>query len=89
MFDYKDILSRMSFLNFLTKVHLTFGKFEVYPLMILSIFIGYAILCFAFVLVVRYLYKFEDDHLALRSSGIDLYEKISKKESKRPKNFID
>lgn len=89
MFDYKDILNRLPMLTFLKDTHYTFGRFEVYPLMILLIFFGFALLCFAFFLAVRYIYKFEDDHLELRKSSIDLYEKISKKESKRPKNFID
>ncbi|MBQ3040248.1 MAG: YwaF family protein [Clostridia bacterium] len=89
MFDHEDILDRLPMFTFLTDTHYVFGKFEVYPFMILSIFIGFAALCLAFFFAVRYIYKFEDDHLDLRRSRIDLCEKITKKESKCPKNFID
>jgi uncharacterized membrane protein YdbT with pleckstrin-like domain len=69
--------------------HYTFGRFEVYPLIVMIIYVAFSILCCLFYLLVRFCYRMEDDHLELRRSGIDLYEKIAKKTSRRPKQFIE
>lgn len=82
-FDYVPIFTRLG------DVHFEFGRFEVYPLVVGIIYVLFSLICYLFYLFVRLLYKFEDDHLELRRSGIDLYEKITHKESRRPKNFID
>ena len=76
-------------LNFLQNWCVEIGGLEFYPLIPLVVYLGFTFGCFLFYLLVRYLYKFEDDHLDLRRSSIDLYERISKKKSKRPKDFID
>ena len=65
------------------------GRFTVIPIMVGVIYVAFSLLCFVFYLVVRFSYQLEDDHLALRGSSIDLYEKITHKTSRRPKQFID
>ena len=89
MFDLKTAFEYVPYVTFTKYVHFTFGRFEVYPLLILIVYFAYLALCLAFYFVVKLLYKIEDDHLQLRLSSIDLYEKISGKVSKRPKEFID
>lgn len=89
MFDLKVAFEYVPFVTFTKNVHWTFGVYEVYPLLITIVYVAYLILCLAFFFVVKLLYKIEDDHLQLRLSSIDLYEKISGKKSKRPKEFID
>ena len=89
MFDLKMAFDYFPFLKFTENYHLTFGRFEAYPLVVSIIYVGFSILNGLFYLLVRALYKFEDDHLDLRRSRIDLYEKITGKVSRSPKNFID
>lgn len=89
MFDLKTAYDYFPFLTFTQNYHFTFGRFEVYPLVVLICYLGFAALCLLFCLPIRLFYKLEDDHLALRGSAIDLYEKITKKKSWRPKHFID
>lgn len=89
MFDLKVAFEYVPYVTFTKNVHWTFGVYEVYPLLIAIVYVAYCILCVIFFFVVKLLYTIEDDHLQLRLSSIDLYEKISGKKSKRPKEFID
>ena len=89
MFDLEMAFDYAPFMTFTENYHYTFGRFEVYPLIVLIIYAAFSILCCLFYLLVRFCYKMEDDHLELRRSGIDLYEKITKKTSPRPKQFIE
>lgn len=89
MFDLEMAFDYAPFLTFTENYHVTFGRFEFYPLVVAIIYVAFSILCCLFYLLVRFCYRMEDDHLDLRLSGIDLYEKITKKESKRPKQFIE
>ena len=89
MFDREVAFEYFPFLTFTENYRIAFGRFEVYPLIISIIYVGFSTLSFLFYLLVRFCYKLEDDHLQLRRSGIDLYEKITRRTSKRPKDFID
>ena len=89
MFDLNMAFDYFPFLKFTEDTHYVFGRFEVYPLIVLIVYAGFSLLNCLFYLGVKFFYKLEDDHLALRGSGIDLYEKITKKQSRRPKQFID
>lgn len=88
-----DIEKAIDFFPFLTSILensvVQIGKFTVIPIMVGIIYVAFSLLCFVFYLVVRFSYKLEDDHLALRGSSIDLYEKLTHKTSRRPKQFID
>jgi hypothetical protein len=46
-------------------------------------------MCLAFFLIVKWLYKYEDDVVELHGSAVDLYEKITGKKSKIPKKYVD
>lgn len=89
MFDLEMAFDYAPFLTFTENYHYTFGRFEVYPLVVLIIYAAFSILCCLFYMLVRFCYKMEDDHIELRRSGIDLYEKITKRTSRRPKQFIE
>ena len=66
-----------------------FGTYEIFPLFIMFIYVGFFLLCLLFYALTRFLYKIEDDHLNLRLSGIELYEELTGKPSKRPKSFLE
>lgn len=89
MFDHKLAFSYFPFLTFTAKYSFTVGSFTVYPLVVSIVYLGFSFLVFLFYLAVRLFYKLEDDHLALRRSGIELHEKLFRKPSRRPKHFID
>ena len=89
MFDLEMAFDYAPFLTFTKNYHYTFGRFEVYPLIVLIIYAAFTLLSCLFYLLVKFCYKLEDDHLELRRSGIDLYEKITHKTSRRPKQFIE
>ncbi len=89
LFDLEKIYGYLPFLSRTENMHLQFGRFEFYPLLIIIIYAGFQLICLLYYLLVKALYKIEDDHIELRKSSIDLYEKISGKTSKRPKEFID
>ena len=89
MFDFKTAFDYFPFLKFIEDVSYRFDRFVVYPLVPLVVYIGFSALCFLLFLLTRLIYKFEDDHLELRRSSIDFWEKVTKKPSKRPKDFID
>ena len=89
MFDLEIAFDYFPFLTFTGDYSFDIGRFTVYPLVVAFTYLGFFLLCMLYYLFVRLLYKFEDDHLALRASGIDLYEKITGKTSRRPKQYID
>lgn len=89
MFDLKIAFDYFPFLTFTEDYFFTIGRFIVYPLVVGIVYVGFFGLCLLFYLAVRIFYRFEDDHLALRRSSIDLYEKVTGKTSRRPKHFID
>ena len=89
MFDRKMAFDYAPFMKFAEDYHYVFGRFEVYPILVGTIYLAFIALSLLFYLAIRFAYKLEDDHLALRGSSIDLYEKITGKTSRRPKHFID
>ncbi len=89
MFDHEIAFDYFPFMEFAEDYYFRIGRFIVYPIIILTVYFGFFLLCLLFYLLVKFFYKLEDDHLALRGSSIDLYEKITGKTSIRPKNFID
>lgn len=89
MFDHEIAFDYFPFLTRTADIYITFGRFTVYPIVVSIVYVGFIVLCLLFYLLVRFFYKLEDDHLQLRGSGIDLYEKITGKTSRRPKHFVD
>lgn len=89
MFDVEKALDFFPFLTIIEDTVINIGRFTIYPILVAIIYVMFSLLCMAFYLVVRFSYTLEDDHLALRGSSIDLYEKITHKTSRRPKQFID
>ncbi len=90
MFDLKEAFDYFPMLTFTEKTHYELGRFEFYPLLAIIIYLAFNILCLAFYWLTKVvLYKLEDDHLQLRLSRIELYEKLTGKKSKQPKAFID
>ncbi|MBR2929755.1 MAG: YwaF family protein [Clostridia bacterium] len=89
MFDHDIAFDYFPFLTFTENYYFTFGRFIVYPLVVLILYFGFALLSFLYYLLVRYLYKLDDDHLALRLSSIELYERVTGRKALRPKHFTD
>lgn len=89
LFDLDKAFGLFPFLKFTENFCIRFGRFYFYPVFVSIIYTAFMAMCFAFYAAVRFLYKMEDDHLQLRLSAIDLYEKLTKKTSKAPKEFID
>ncbi|MBE5745546.1 MAG: hypothetical protein E7355_05395 [Clostridiales bacterium] len=89
MFDLEMAFEYFPFITFTENYHYVFGRFEVYPLIICFIYVGFFLLCLLFYALVKLFYKLEDDHLQLRLSSITLYEELTGKKSIRPKEFIE
>ena len=89
LFDLKMAFDYFPFLTFAGEYRLAFGRYEVYPVVISIVYVGFQILCVLFYALVKLLYKMEDDHLQLRLSSITLYEELTGRKSVRPKYFID
>ena len=90
MFDKSQAFEYFPMFSFAGETRIAFGRFEIYPILVGIIYFGFLLLCFLFYLLVKkVLYKMEDDHLQLRLSAIELYEKTTGKPSRRPKEFID
>lgn len=89
MFDMQVAVDFFPFLKEIAKMTVTFGRFSFNPIIVGLIYVAFQALCFLFFLLIRFCYKMEDDHLELRLSSIDLYEKITHKTSRRPKEFVE
>ena len=89
LFDLEKAFGYFPIFTFTESVHWQFGRFEVYPIFVLLMFLAFQLLTVCYYLAVRFIYQFEDDHFALRGSAIDLYEKRTGKTSRRPKKYID
>lgn len=89
LFDLEKAFSYFPLFTFTGKIHWQFGRFEIYPLFVLLMYTAFQLLTVCYYLIVRFVYKFEDDHFALRGSAIELYEKRTGKISRRPKKYID
>lgn len=89
MFDLNMAFEYFPFLTFTGQYHYEFGRYEIYPLVISAVYLGFTLLWVLFYLLVKKLYELEDDRLNLRLSSITLYEELTGKQSRRPKYFID
>ena len=89
MFDLDKAFGYFPFLSFARNYHVTFGKYEIYPVVVSVVYAGFSLLCYLFYRFVRFLYRIEDDHLELRKSSIDLFEKITGRKSRRKREYID
>lgn len=89
MFDLEMAFDYAPFMQFTENYHYVLGRFEFYPVLVLSIYLAFMALGLLFYLIVKFAYKLEDDHLELRGSSIELYERITGKTSRRPKQYID
>ena len=87
MFDLDKAFDYVPFLKFAEKTFIKFGRFIIYPIVVGVIYLGFSILYVLFYFFTKYLYKFEDEQLKLRLSAIDLYEKTTKKKSRRARGF--
>ena len=89
MFDLELAFDYFPFLTFAGNFHFSIGRFEIYPIVVSIVYLGFTLIWFSFYLLVKVLYKIDDDHLELRNSSIELYEKITNKTSRRPKEFVE
>lgn len=89
LFDIEKAIEYFPFLRFASNVYFEFGRFGFYPIFISIMYTAFLSMCLVFYRAVQYFYEIEDDHLELRDSAIELYEKISGKKSKAPRNFVD
>lgn len=89
LFDLDKAFGLFPFLKFTESFHVQFGRFEFYPLFVSIIYVCFLLICVVFYHGAKIIFKIEDDHLALRKSAIDLYEKTTGKEARVPKDFID
>lgn len=89
MFDLKKAFDYFPFLSFAERYSIEFGRFELYPIIVSVVYVGFSVFYLLIYLLTRYLYKYEDDRLELRKSAIDLYEKVTHKKSRRPLGFDD
>jgi len=89
MFNFETAFEYFPFLQFVEDYKIELGRFVMYPLVPLIVYVGFSALCFLLFLATRLIYKIEDDCLELRRSAIDLWEKITKKPCSIPKDFID
>ena len=92
MFNFKIAFEEyFSFLKFVENYYFVFGdgRFVVYPLVYVIVYVGFSALSMLFFLLARLFYRFEDDWLEQRVSAIDLYEKITKKKTNLTRYYID
>lgn len=89
LFDIDKAIEYFPFLRPIGNVYFKFGRFGFYPIFVLGMYLAFLCMCVLFYRAVKFFYTVEDDHLELRGSAIELYEKISGKKSKAPKGFVD
>ena len=87
MFDLDKAFEYVPMLTSAGDVFFRFGRFVVYPIVVVFIYVAFSLLYMLFYVFTKFLYKFEDEQLELRRSAIDIYEKITKRKSKFPRDF--
>ncbi|MBQ8424817.1 MAG: YwaF family protein [Clostridia bacterium] len=87
MFDLKKAFGFFPFLTFSGNYYIEIGRFIIYPVVSLIIYVAFSILYLLFYGFTRFMYKYEDDHIELRKSGIDLLEKMTKRKFNIPRDF--
>lgn len=89
IFNLSKAFDYFPFLRFTENIHWVFGRFQLYPLFQLIIYVGFQCICLLFYWILQKLYDITDDHLQLRRSRIELYEKVTGKKSKAPLEFVE
>ncbi len=92
MFNFKLAFEDyFPFLKFVEKYYFVLGdgKYIVYPLVYVVVYVGFSALCMLFFLLAKMFGRFEKDWLEMHASAVDMYEKITKKKYKFPKHYID
>ncbi len=83
IFDLDMILSIFPFLSWTSAIHLTWGRFELYPVFQLAIFLGFLMFCVLFYFVILQFYKLADDRDELRAVALNLRQiKVQTKKTK-------
>lgn len=67
----------------------TIGAFTFYPILMITVFIAFSLLCLLFYRFTLYCYSIEEDHLNLRSAGLDILEQRLGRPTKLPREFQD
>ncbi len=89
MFDLDKALSYLPFLGFLRLSVLQVGRFTLYPLFQGLLFTVFLSLCMGFYALVQRFYEVADDHARLRLARIELYQKLTGRESASPTGYAD
>ena len=84
MFDFKIAFDYFPFLRFIEDYVIEFGRFVMYPLVFIIVYVGYSLLCLGFFLFMKWLYKYEDKVIELHHSAVDLCKKIRGRKSRLP-----
>lgn len=92
LFDFEIAFEYFGFLRFVENYYFEFGRFIVYPLVFVIVYVGYSILCLAFFFLTKWICKYEDNVIELHHSAVDLRKKIKEskaRKKKSPENMID
>ncbi len=89
MFDLEKAESFVSIINLADVFPVTIGAFTFYPILMLTVFVAFSLLCLLFYRFTIYLYSIEEDHLNLRNAGLDLLEQRLGRPSRFPREFQD
>ena len=89
LFNLDKAVSYVSFVKFVENYPIIINGFKIYPLLMLIILVVFSVLALVWYWFIQKAYLIVDDHWQLRKARIDLYEKITKKESKSKKDYED
>ena len=89
MFDLDKAESFVSIINLADVFPVTIGAFTFYPILMLTVFVAFSLLCLLFYRFTLYLYSVEEDRLNLRNAGLDLLEERLGRPTKLPRGFRD
>lgn len=89
IFDLKKAMSYVPFIKIVDILPITINGYTFYPLLMVVIFVGFLLLCFIWYWATKKLFVMNDDHFELRKARIDLYEKITGKQSKALREYPD
>lgn len=87
LFDFKMAFDYFPFLRFVEDYSFEFGRFIVYPLVFVIVYVGYSLLCLLFFLFMTWLYRYEDKVIELHESAVDLFQKIKGRKARLPENI--
>ena len=87
LFSLDKATSYVPFIKFVDKFPIVINGFTFYPVLMAIIFVSFLALCFVWYWLTQKLFAMNDDHFELRKARIDLYEKITGKESKALREY--